>query len=68
MANFSNCPQLWVSKIQTEIDLYTLYYEFVELSCSIRDLLLLKSIIKEVIENLGISSDKLRFVSSSTVY
>ena len=38
------------------------------LSHSVRELLPLKSLIKEVIENLGINSKKLKFVSRSTVY
>ena len=38
------------------------------LSRSIGALLPLKIIIKEVIDNLGIDSEKLKFVSSSTVY
>ena len=39
-----------------------------ELSHYVRDLLPLESLIKEVIDNLGIDSEKLKFVSSSTVY
>ena len=35
---------------------------------SVRDLLPLKIFIKDVIDNLGIDSEKLLFVSSSTVY
>ena len=38
------------------------------LSHSVRALLPLKSLIKEVIDNLGIDSDNLKFVSSSTIY
>ena len=38
------------------------------LSHSVRALLPLKSPIKEVIDNLGIDSEKLKFVSSSTIY
>ena len=38
------------------------------LSSSVRALLPLKSLIKEVIHNLGIESDKLKFVSSSIIY
>ena len=38
------------------------------LSNSFRALLPLKSLIKEVIDNLVIDSEKLKFVSSSTVY
>ena len=57
-----------MSKIQTEIALSTLHSEYVELSHSVRALIPLKILIKEVIENLGIDSEKLKFVSSSTVY
>ena len=39
-----------------------------ELSNSVRVLLPLKSLIKGVIDNLGLDSDKLNFVSSSTIY
>ena len=38
------------------------------MSHSIRALIPLKSLVKEVIENLGIDSEKLNFVSSSTIY
>ena len=68
MLTFSNCPLLWVSKLHTEIDLSTLHSEYVALSHSFRALLLLKVLIKEVIDNLGIDSEKLKFVSSSTIY
>ena len=66
--NFANCPLLWVPKQQTEIVLSTLHSEYVELSHYIRALLPLKSFIKEVIDHLGIASEKLKFVSSSTIY
>ena len=62
MVTFSNCPLLWVSKLQTEISLSTLHSEYVVLSHSVRALLPLKSLIKEVIDNLGIDSDNLKFV------
>ena len=38
------------------------------MSNSVRVLLSLKSLIKEVINNLGIDSENLKFVSSSTIY
>ena len=57
-----------MSKLQTDIDIYKLYSEYVVLSHSDRELLPFKSIIKEVIDNLGIESEKLKFVSSSTIY
>ena len=68
VVTFSNCPLLWVSKLQTEISLSTLHYEYVALSNSVRALLPLKSLIKEVIDDLGIDSKNLKFVSSSTIY
>ena len=57
-----------MSKIQTEIALSTLHSEYVALSHSVRVLLHLKSLIKEVIYNLGIDIEKLKFVSRSTIY
>ena len=59
---------MWLSKLQTDIDLSTIYYDYVALSRSVRALLPLKSLIKEVIDNLVIDSEKMKFVSSSTVY
>ena len=38
------------------------------MSRSVIELLPLKSLIKEVIDNLGIDSENMKFVSSSTVY
>ena len=57
-----------MSKSQTDISLSTLHSEYVALSHSVRALIPLKSLIKEVVENLGIDSEKMKFVSSSTVY
>ena len=68
VATFTNCILLWKSKIHTEIYLSTLHSVYVSLYCSVRALLPLKSITKEVIENLGIDSENLRFVSSFTIY
>ena len=68
MVTFDNCPLLWVSKLQTEMALSTLHSEYVALSHSVRALLPVKILIKEVIDNLGIDSENLKFVSSSTIY
>ena len=65
---FSNCPLLWVSKLQTDIAISTLHSEYVVLSRSVRPLLPLKTHINKVIDNLGIDSDNLKFVSSFTIY
>ena len=65
---FTNFHLLWVSKLHTEISISTLHYEYMALSNPVRELLPLKSLIKEVIENLGIDSENMKFVSSSNVY
>ena len=65
---FSNCPLLWVSKLQIAIALSTLDSDYLALSHSVSVLLPLESLIKEVIDNLGIDSEKLKFVSCSTIY
>ena len=68
VVTFANCLLLWVSKLQKNIDLYTVHSEYVALSHSIRALIPLKRLIKEVIDNLGIGNENLMFVSSSTIY
>ena len=68
MVTYANCSLLWVSKIKTEIALSTLHSEYVALSHYVRELLPLKILIKEVIDNLGIDSENLKFVSRSTIY
>ena len=65
---FANCPLLCMSKIQADIVLYTLHSKYVSLSQSARELLPLKSLIKELIDNLGIDSEKMKCVSRSTIY
>ena len=57
-----------MSKLQTDIDLSTLHSEYVALYHFVRALIPLKILIKEVIEKLGIDIEKLKFVSSSTIY
>ena len=57
VVTFDNFPLLWVSKLKTEIALYTLHSEYVTLSHSIKSLIPLKSIIKKVIDNLVIESE-----------
>ena len=57
-----------MSKLQTEIGISTLHSEYVALSHSVRELLILKILIREIIYNLVIDSEKLKFVSRSTVY
>ena len=68
VVTFPNSLLLWVSKLQTKIDIYTMNYEYEALHHSVRALITLKSLSKEVIENLGTDSEKMKFVSRSTVY
>ena len=68
MVTFDYCTLLWVSKLQTDISLSTINYFYVALSRSVRELLTLKILIKEVIYNLVIVNKGLKFVSSYTVY
>ena len=53
VVTFSNCPILWVLKLQVYIAIYKIQHEYVALSHSVIGLLPLKIIIKEVIEKLG---------------
>ena len=68
VVTFANCTLLWVSKLQTEIDISILNSGYVTLSHSVRALLPLKIPIKELIDNMGIDSENLKFVSTSTMY
>ena len=49
-----DCPILWVSNLQIEVFLLTLHYDYVVLSKSLRGVLPLNSIIKEVIVSLNL--------------
>jgi len=45
---FRGCPLLWVSKLQTQIALSTMEAEYIALSASMRDLIPLREILKEI--------------------
>ena len=68
VVTFSNFPLLWVSTLLTDISLYTLHSEYVEFSRYVRNLFPLKSLIKVVIDNLGMDIENLNFILSSAVY
>ena len=59
VVTFEKFPVLWVSKIQTYIFLYIIHSEYIELPNTVRDLLQLQHLIKEVIDNLVTDSKKL---------
>ena len=54
---------MWVSKLQTEIALYTLHAEYLVLSQTLRYMLPLKVLSKESIKGLGINTNKLKVVT-----
>jgi hypothetical protein len=45
---YSGCPILWSSKLQSEIALSTTEAEYISLSTSLRDLILMRAILKEL--------------------
>ena len=68
VVTFANFHLLWVSKLYTDFAISNLHYDYVALSRYVKELLPLEILIKEVIDNLGIDSEKLKFVQSSTIY
>ena len=54
---FANFPILWVSKMQTEIALFTTEAEYISLSQSMIELIPLRHIILEVLSVFGIICD-----------
>ena len=64
----ANCPLLWVSKLQQEISLSTQESECVALSSSLRDVIPIQNLVKEVMVAVGLDVDKLNFVMKSTVF
>ena len=55
VVTFPNCTILWVSKIKRDIYLSILNSDYVVFYHSVRELLPLKILIKEVVDNLGIN-------------
>jgi hypothetical protein len=53
----SDCPVLWVSKLQTEIALSTMEAEYVSLSTSCRDLFPMIDLTKEICSSLSLQLD-----------
>ena len=47
---FQGCPTLWVSKMQTQCVLFTMESEYLALSQSMRDLIPLQEVLKEINE------------------
>ena len=68
VVNFSNCPILWLSKLQIEISLSSLHAEYVALSQSLRDLLPCKALSKETLKGFGLNTKILKVVNQSLVF
>ena len=64
----ANCPLLWVSKLQQEISLSTQESEHVASSSSLRNVIPIQNLVKEVMVAVGLDVDKLTFVTKSTVF
>ena len=65
---FDGCPLLWVSKLQQETALSTLHAEYVALSQSLRELLPMKELVKEVVAGFGLDPSSIVFNTKSTVF
>ena len=63
----ANCPLQWLSNLQSDIALSTLHAEYVALSQSLRELLPLKDLVKEVTSVLNLS-DNFSTITKSTVF
>ena len=49
---FMGCPLLWVSKLQTQIALSTMESEYIALSHSMRELIGVRQVLKEIYEHV----------------
>ena len=63
----AGCPVSWVSKLQSLIALSTLESECIALSSSMRELIPLQFLLKELCENFDLPTD-ISFVTHSTVF
>jgi hypothetical protein len=67
MITLGGCPLTWTSKLQTEIALSTMQAEYVALSLSLRELIPLQDVVKELATHLGYKK-KLETRAISTVF
>ena len=54
---FMGCPLLWTSKMQTQIALSTMEAEYLALSASMRDLIPLREVVKEILTQVLIDNE-----------
>ena len=68
---FMDCPLLWVSKLQSQIALSTTEAEYIALSNSMRDLIPIREILKEILEYVKVPithSETPRFTTLSKAF
>lgn len=69
LIKFMGCPLLWVSKLQTQIALSTMESEYIALSQSMRDLISIQEILKEVqTQELRETTDKVKYRTHSRAF
>ena len=69
LIKFMGCPLLWVSKLQTQIALSTMESEYIALSQSMRDLISIREILKEVQKHvLAQDSDDVSYRTHSKAF
>ena len=54
---FMGCPLLWTSKMQTQIALSTMEAEYLALSASMRDLIPLREVVKEILTQVLVDNE-----------
>ena len=64
----ANCPLVWVSKLQTEIALSTLYAEYVDLSLSLHHFLPMKDLVKEILAKYRFDTSNISYTTKSKVF
>ena len=62
------CPLLWVSKLQTQIALSTMESEYIALSQSMRDLIAIREVLKEIHKLVLDSKMKIAYQSHSKAF
>jgi len=69
LITFMSCPLLWVSKLQTQIALSTMESEYIALSQSMRELIAVREVLKEIREKvLGDAKTQLQYRTHSKTF
>jgi len=68
LITFMGCPLLWVSKLQTQIALSTMESEYIALSQSMRDLIAIREVLKEIHKLVLDSKMKIAYQSHSKAF